>query len=425
VKLLVVGSGGREHALAWKLAQSPRVDEVLVAPGNGGTARCARNVPLPESDVGALVALARREKVDFTVIGPELPIACGAADAFEEAALPVFAPSRRCARLESSKVWAKAFLSRQGIPTAPFHVSSRFDDAVALVRMMPSPVVIKASGLAAGKGVTIASSVREAEDVLRRMMVDRAFDSAGDEVVLESCLEGREVSLLAFVDEHTALPMPMACDYKRLEDGDRGPNTGGVGAYSPPSWLDESTRELIMKRVFWPTIEALRREGLKYRGVLYIGLMITAEGPWVLEFNVRFGDPETQVILPALESDLLDLLQATSEGRLGEVTPRWSDDTFCAVVLTSRGYPGLFQKGVPFPDLEGPDALVFHAGTAIGPDGGLVTQGGRIASVVGRGPDLAGARARAYEVLGRHDLSLFHHRRDIGTPSPAMTGKRA
>lgn len=415
MKVLVVGSGAREHALVWKLKQSARVDELLAAPGNGGMAGIARNVPIQESDVASLVKLAGRETVDLTVIGPEGPIAAGVADAFEKAGLAVFAPLRRCARLEASKVWSKAFLSRHGIPTAPFHVSSRFDDAVALVRTMPVPLVIKANGLAAGKGVSVASSVREAEEMLRRLMVDRVFDGAGDEVVLEAFLEGRELSLLAFVDGKTALPMPVACDYKRLEDADRGANTGGMGAYSPPPWLDAHAYEAVMDRVFWPTIEALTAEKLSYRGVLYFGLMLTSDGPRVLEFNVRFGDPETQVIVPALESDLLDVLQATVEGRLSEVVPRWRDETYCAVVVSARGYPGAYSRGLPFPLIEGgADAFVFHAGTSLASDGCLRTCGGRLVTIVGRGPDLGAARKRAYDVIDRYDLSAFHYRRDIG-----------
>lgn len=429
MRVMVVGSGGREHALAWKLRQSPRVDEVVIAPGNGGIAvdpgagcpmRC---VPVVEGDVAALVDVARREQVDFTVVGPEVPIAAGVADAFEAAGLAVFAPSKRCALLESSKVFAKAFLTRNGISTAPFHVSTRFDDAVAVARMMPTPMVLKASGLAAGKGVSVVSSVREAEEVLRRLMVERHFKSAGDEVIIEQFLEGREVSLLAFVDEHSAVVMPLACDHKRLEDADRGPNTGGMGAYTPATWLEPAQRDAIMQKIFHPTIEALRRERLGYRGVLYFGIMVTDAGPWVLEFNVRFGDPETQVIVPALESDLLDLLEATAAGRLGEVTPRWTEDALCGVVVAARGYPGAHTSGLSFPALETEGVQVFHSGTALAPEGGLLTRGGRLATVVGRGVDLDAARAQAYRALARHDLTAFHYRRDIGAQaSPARKG---
>lgn len=412
MRVLVVGSGAREHALAWKLSQSPRVTEVLVAPGNGGTARVARNVPLVDTDVAGLVSLARRERVDFTVIGPEGPIASGVADAFAEAGMRVFAPSRKASLLESSKVWAKAFMSRNQIPTAPFHHSSRFEDAVALARIMPLPLVLKASGLAAGKGVAVVESLREGEEFLRRMMVDRAFGSSGDEVVLEAFLEGREVSLLAFMDGTTAIPMPFACDYKRLEDGNRGPNTGGMGGYSPPAWLDESMRSTIMSRIFEPTIAALRAEQIDFRGVLYFGIIVTAEGPWVLEFNVRFGDPETQVLLVRLESDLMDLLEATVDGRLGDVTPRWSEDATCGVVLTSRGYPGTYETGVPVPSFEDAAGVtVFHAGTA---QDGHTSAGGRVLTLVGRGADVAAARVPVYDALAARDVTAFHYRKDIG-----------
>jgi len=414
MKVLVVGSGAREHALAWKLAASPRVTEVLVAPGNGGTSEVARNVPLGSMDVAAIVAVARRERCELTVVGAEGPIAAGVADALHEAGLRVFAPPRRAAWMESSKVWAKTFMVRHGIPSPPFHVTDRFDDAIAVVRLMPTPIVIKASGLAGGTGVTVAPSLRQAEEILRRLLVDRSLAGAGDAVVIEAFLQGRELSLLAFVDGSRAVLMPPTCVPRRLNEGNCGPNTRGMGAYTPAAWLSPTMEAAIHDRIIGPTLQALRTDLPDYRGVLSFGLMVTAEGPWLMDFNVRFGDPEAQVLLPCLKSDLLDLLEATVDGRLDEVQPVWAGAT-CGVVMTARDYPGAGACDLPLPTFKNAaddGVMVFHGDAPAG-DGSCVGRGGRVLTVVGTGSDVATARDAAYAAIGRHELSSFHYRRDI------------
>lgn len=428
MKVLVVGSGAREHVLASTLRQSLRVDEVLVAPGNGGTVlgegAPVRNVPVLESDLGGLVDLARREQVDFTVVGPEQPISAGVADAFEAAGLRVFAPLKRCARFAASKVFTKAFLARHAIPTPSFHVSSRYDDALAVARMMPTPMVVRASGLSAGQGASVVHSLREAEDALRRTMGERRPEAASEEVLIEPFLEGRELSLLMFIDDHAHVEMPVAWVYKRLHDGDSGPVTDGVGACSPAAWVDDATRAAITEKISGPIVAALQREQPGYRGVLRISIMVTEAGVWALDLGVSFGDPECQVVVPALESDLLEMLEATAAGRLREVAPRWSDDARCGVMVASRAYPGADAQPTPFPAIDGGAAQVFHGGTAVGLDGGLAARGGRLVTVVGRGIDAGAARQQAYDVLAQHDLTAFHYRRDIGAEAAAPGGKK-
>lgn len=428
MKILVVGSGAREHALASALRQSLRVDEVLVAPGNGGTAlgegAPVRNIPVLENDVGGLVDMARREHVDFTVVGPERPIGAGVADAFAGAGFRVLAPSKRCARFAASKVFAGAFLIRNAIPTPPFHASSRYDDALGVTRMMPMPVVVRTSAPTAALGASVVHTLREAEDVLRRMMGERHPGVAGEEVLIEPYFEGREVSLLAFVDENAAVAMPLASVYKHLGDGNRGPVTAGMGACAPAGWVDVATRAAIDEKIFRPVVEALRREQPDYRGVLRIGIMVTDNGPVALDLGVGFGDPEAQVIVPALASDLLDVLEATAAGRLGELTPRWSDDVRCGVVVAARSYPGHAAEAMPFPAIDPGACQVFHGGTALGLDGELDVRGGRLVTVVGRGADLAEARQQAYDALARHELSAFHYRRDIGAEAMAQADKK-
>ena len=417
--LLVIGSGGREHTLAWKLAASPRVDRLSVAPGNGGTAAIADNVPIADTDIAGLVAFARREGVDLAVVGPEVPLVAGLVDAFHEAGLRAFGPVAAAARLEGSKAFAKRLMIEEGIPTAPAAILTGYREAQAYLAEQGAPIVIKASGLAAGKGVLICSSPDEAQRALHAVMVERVFGSAGDEVLIETCLEGEEVSLLAFCDGRTVVPMPPARDYKRVGEHDEGPNTGGMGCFAPSRTLDAGQIDEVLTRVLQPAVDGLRRRGTPYVGVLYAGLMITSQGLQVLEFNCRLGDPETQVILPLLASDLVDVLEACLDGRLADEPIRWHDLAAACVVLASGGYPGAYETGHQIRGLAEAEAIpgvaVFHAGTRR-QDGRLVTAGGRVLATMGTGPHLAVALERAYAAAERIDFQGCTYRRDIGGP---------
>jgi phosphoribosylamine--glycine ligase len=417
---LVVGSGGREHALAWKLAQSPRVARLWVIPGNGGTPPAPDPTLHPPATTATpdLLDFARRAAVDLTIVGPEAPLVDGLVDAFQAAGLRCFGPTRQAARLEGSKAFAKAFMERHGIPTGRYVVVPDYAKAVEYVRRVDYPVVIKASGLAAGKGVIVPADRAEAEAALRQMMVERVFGAAGDEVVIEERLYGQEASVLAFCDGRTVAVMPPAQDHKAIFDGDRGPNTGGMGAYAParivtPALLEETTR-LVLQRA----VDGLAAEGAPYVGVLYAGLMLTAAGVRVLEFNCRFGDPETQAILPLLETDLVEIVEACLEGALDRVQVRWRPGAAAAVVAAAAGYPGSYQRGLPITGVEAANALpgviVFHAGTRRAADGRLLTDGGRVLAVTGVGDDLRQAIDRAYAGMARIHFEGMHYRRDIG-----------
>ena len=418
MKVLLIGAGGREHALAWKIAQSPRLEHLYVAPGNAGTAALAapaENVPIPAADTPALVAFARANAIDLVIVGPEGPLAAGLADALQAAGIAVFGPSAAAAEIEASKAFAKAFMARHGMPTARYAAFDQLDPALDHLRALDYPVVIKASGLAAGKGVILPATSAEAEAVLRRILLAREFGPAGDEVIIEERLSGPEVSLLAFCDGLTVRPMLPAQDHKNLLDGDRGPNTGGMGAYAPapicpPARLAELTRTILQ-----PAIDGLRAEGRPFVGVLYAGLMLTADGPRVLEFNCRFGDPETQAILPLLDSDLLDIAEACTRGALAGVDIRWKPGAAACVVLASAGYPGASPLGLPISGLDAPldQAVAFHAGTRRA-DGQVVTAGGRVLAVTGWGADLPQALAHAYAGVGAIHFEGQHYRRDIG-----------
>lgn len=428
--ILVIGRGGREHALAWKLAQSPRVGRVWVAPGNGGTALAGgkvANVALPETDFAGLIAFARQNGVTLTVVGPEAPLAEGIVDAFQAAGLRCFGPSRAAAQIEASKAFAKDFMARHGIPTARYATFTDFDAALNHLRRVDYPVVIKASGLAAGKGVIVPSTPVEAEAALRQIMVDREFGAAGDQVVIEERLEGQEASVLAFCDGRTVAVMPAAQDHKRVFDGDRGPNTGGMGAYAPAPLVTPALLEEARRTVLQPAVDGLAAEGAPYVGVLYAGLMLTTNrspftgyrSPFaVLEFNCRFGDPETQAILPLLASDLVDVVEACLDGRLGQAAVRWRTGAAATVVAASEGYPGAYPKGREITGVAEAEALpgvaVFHAGTRLTEDGRLLTDGGRVLAVTGVGDDLATALARAYAGIERIRFQGMHYRRDIG-----------
>ena len=421
LSILVIGNGGREHALAWKLAQSPRVTRVLVAPGNGGTALAGgkvSNAAVATDDIAGLKGLARAERVDLTVIGPEAPLAAGAVDAFQAAGLRCFGPTRAAAQLEASKAFSKAFMLRHGIPTARFAVFTSFDRALAYTQSVDFPIVIKASGLAAGKGVLLPETAAEAEIALRQIMTERAFGAAGDEVVIEERLVGPEASLLALSDGRSVALMPAAQDHKRVFDGDLGPNTGGMGAYAPAPVMTAELIDEARRTVLKATIDGMRVEGTPYIGILYAGLMLTTGGIKVLEFNCRFGDPETQVILPLLADDLLDVFDACLDGTLDQWDVRWREGATATVVAASEGYPGPYPKGREITGLAEAEALsdvaVFHAGTTLAPDGRVLTDGGRVLAVTATDDTLPAALDRAYDAMGRIHFPGMHYRRDIG-----------
>jgi phosphoribosylamine--glycine ligase len=416
VRVLVVGGGGREHALAWKLAQSPLVDDLLVAPGNAGIEEVAWCVPVKAEDVAGVVDLAEREDVDLTVVGPEAPLVEGLVDALGERGRRAFGPTAAAARIEGSKVWAKELCLRHGIPTGRAEIVDDITRAVMFLDAFDPPYVIKADGLAAGKGVVVTESREEAVQALEAALVDRAFGAAGDWVLIEEHLEGREVSALALTDGETVIPLVLAQDFKRVADGDAGPNTGGMGAYSRVPFVDADLEDRVRSEILEPTVRALAQEGIRYRGVLYAGLMLTDQGPQVLEFNARFGDPETQAILPRLRSDLGEAVMAVAEGRLAGTPLDWRPEACVTVVLASGGYPGSYEAGFEIRGLETvtmlPGVTVFHAGTALR-DGKVVTAGGRVLAVSALGKDLGTARERAYEACAVIDFEGKHHRTDI------------
>jgi len=424
MKLLVIGSGGREHALAWKLAQSPRVEEVLVAPGNAGTAhedKC-RNVGIKATDIDALLALVEREAVDLTVVGPEQPLVAGVVDAFRARGHRIFGPTAAAAQLEGSKAFAKDFLARHGIPTAFYAVHTNVDEALAYVRARHhesggAPIVVKADGLAAGKGVIVAMTLDEAEAAVRDMLEGNAFGDAGARVVIEEFLDGEEASFISIVDGAHALPMATSQDHKRVGDRDTGPNTGGMGAYSPAPVVTPEVHARVMREVVEPTVRGMAADGVPFTGFLYAGLMIDASGaPKVIEFNVRFGDPETQPVMLRLQSDLLDLVEASIDGRLHGVHAQWDPRPSLGVVMAAEGYPGTPRTGdvinsIDAPDLD--DSKVFHAGTAL--DGEhAVTAGGRVLCVCALGDSVADAQRLAYDEVAGISWPGEFHRHDIG-----------
>ena len=418
MKLLLIGSGGREHALAWKLAQSPRVEQIFVAPGNGGTATAAkcRNVPIADSDLAGLLAFAQQEAIDLTVVGPEAPLVAGIVDRFQAAGLPVFGPRQAAAQLEGSKAFSKAFMQAQGIPTGWARTFTDFETAADFVAGLDSLPVLKASGLAAGKGVVLPESRDEAVAVLREMLVDRRFGEAGSTVLVEERLIGPEVSVLAFCDGADVALMPPAQDHKRLLTGDGGPNTGGMGAFAPSPLATPELLAEVERTVLRPVLDGMAAAGTPYVGVLYAGLMLTPDGLRVLEFNCRFGDPETQVVLPLLESDLVDVMLACIDGRLASATPKWREGAATTVVLASGGYPGDYAKGreiCGLAEAEETGCTVFHAGTTLA-DGRLVTSGGRVLAVTGLGEELAAAASRAYAGVEQIAFEGAIWRTDIG-----------
>lgn len=425
MRVLVVGSGGREHAICWKLRQSRLVSDVFCAPGNGGISDIATCVNISVGDFPRLAQFVEKEQIDYTIVGPEQPLIDGIVDFFEERGLAIFGPNRRAAQVEGSKAFAKQLMEKYGIPTSAYRSFADYDSALEYVRQVGAPIVIKADGLAAGKGVTVAQTLQEAETALAHIMRDRAFGTAGDEVVVEECLQGEELSLMAFVAGRSVLPMVVAQDHKPVFDGDKGPNTGGMGAYSPVPHMPEEIVEQAIRDILQPMADAMEMEGLGFRGVLYAGLMITESGPKVIEFNTRFGDPETQVVLPRLKSDLLDVLQATSLAKLDQVTLHWDDRAALCVVLASGGYPGSYETGLPIEGTiaDGTNAIAFHAGTCM-KEQRLVTNGGRVLSVTGMGSDLTEARDEAYSALQQINFSNMHYRCDIGDKAISSSLKK-
>jgi phosphoribosylamine--glycine ligase len=420
MRILVVGAGGREHCLAWKLSQSPRVKEVYCAPGNGGTALFANNVEISPTDIDTLLKFAQEKKIDLTVVGPEAPLAIGIVDKFLEKGLKIFGPKKELAFLEASKIFAKNLMKKYNIPTADFEIFDNPSEAKKYVEEKGVPLVIKADGLAQGKGVFVCKSIQEAEEAIKIIMIEKKFADAGNRIVIEEFLEGEEASILIFTDGEDILPLVPSQDHKPVFDNDRGPNTGGMGAYSPAPIVNEEIFDKIMKKIFYPLIKGLKDEGKCYQGMLYAGLMIKEKEPFVLEFNVRFGDPETQAILPKLRSDIIDAMISSIEGGLGKIKLEW-DERFClCVVLASKGYPGKYEKGKEIKGLERLKALqdifIFHAGTKIieKPESTFITNGGRVLNVVGLGNTIRETQQKVYQAIESLYFEGMHYRRDIG-----------
>ncbi|MFQ6017159.1 MAG: phosphoribosylamine--glycine ligase [Kiloniellaceae bacterium] len=426
MKILVVGGGGREHALCWAIAASPLCDKLFCAPGNAGIAAQAECVPVAAEDVEGLTSLAKAEGIDFVVVGPEAPLVAGLVDRLRDEGIKAFGPTGAAAALEGSKGFAKDLCMSYGIPTADY---GRFMDPASaknFVRENGAPIVIKADGLAAGKGVTVATTIAEAEAAIDKIMVERAFGKAGSALVIEEFLEGEEASFFALVDGETALPLGSAQDHKRAHDGETGPNTGGMGAYSPAPVMAPEMEARVMAEIIRPTVRAMKEQGHPYKGVLYAGLMITDEGPALLEFNVRFGDPECQVLIPRLMSDLVPALIASADGVLDTMDLRWHDAAALVVVMAAAGYPGGYRKGSEIRGLEAAAApaevTIFHAGTKAGPNGAILANGGRVLGVAATGPTVADARARAYAAVDKIDWAEGFCRRDIGWRAIGRTG---
>ncbi|MEK6683294.1 MAG: phosphoribosylamine--glycine ligase [Nitrospirota bacterium] len=417
MKILVIGNGGREHALTWKLAMSPRVDSIYCAPGNPGMTRLAHCVPIKVDDLDGLLAFAKRKAIDLTVVGPELPLTMGIVNRFQAAGLRIVGPSKGAAEIEASKAFSKSFMERHHIPTAKARIFDELEPAVRYIREHGAPIVVKVDGLAAGKGVIMAPNEAEAIQAVDLILRQREFGEAGNHVLLEDQLEGEEATFLVFTDGKTLIPMVTSQDHKRVLDQDRGPNTGGMGAYSPAPVLTEALQLQVLREIVRPTIDGLAREGRPFQGILYVGLMLTPDGPRVLEYNARFGDPETQVVLTRLETDLVEIFDALVSGRLDQIQVRWSPKVSVCVVLTAKGYPATHETGRPITGIDQAESkegvAVFHAGTFLR-DGELVTAGGRVLGVTAVGDDFRQARERVYEAVSRIQFEGMHCRMDIG-----------
>jgi phosphoribosylamine--glycine ligase len=417
MNILIIGSGGREHALAWKIRQSPRVKRVFCAPGNAGIAQVAELVPLAVDDVAAFVRFGRDERIDLTVVGPELPLTLGIADEFQRHGLRIFGPTRAGARIEGSKAFTKELLRRYNVPTGFFSTFSEADEASRYVAEVGAPIVVKADGLAAGKGVVICQTVKEAQDAIDEIMRTRIYGDAGERVVIEEFLQGEEVSFIGLSDGHTVLPLASSQDHKRAFDGETGPNTGGMGAYSPAPIVTPALHDRIMREIMEPVVRGLNELKLDYRGVLYAGLIITESGPKVLEFNARFGDPECQPLMLRLRSDLVELMEACIDGRLAEVTVEWDARAAACVVLAAAGYPGTYEKGKVIRGLDAlrawQNGVVFHAGT-VQRDDTIITNGGRVLGVTALGATVRDAVTEAYRGVEQVHWDGIYYRRDIG-----------
>ncbi len=417
MKVLVVGSGGREHALVWKVSQSPRVKTIFAAPGNAGIAQLAECVAIKSHDIPGLLAFARSKSIDLTIVGPEDPLSLGIVDAFEQAGLRIFGPSGRAAEIEANKAFTKDLMSKYHIPSAAYGTFTDRASAEAYVRSKGAPIVVKAAGLAAGKGVVVAETIDEALEAIDLIMTRKAFGRAGDVVVVEECLRGEEASYMAFTDGRNVVPMASSQDHKRVFDSDKGPNTGGMGAYSPAPIVTERLEKHVMEKIMVPTVHAMEREGRPFKGILYAGLMIQNGEARVLEFNARFGDPETQAVLARLDSDLIDIIEGILEGNLASRSVAWKRDSAVCVVMASGGYPGRYETGKEISGLARAaarkDVLVFHSGTATR-NGSIVTSGGRVLGVTGLGPSVAAAIDAAYTAVRDISFEGAHFRGDIG-----------
>jgi len=427
MRILVVGGGGREHALAWKIRSSPLLKELYCAPGNAGIAALADCVPIESSDIVELADFAAKIKIDLTVVGPELPLNLGLADEFQKRGLKVFGPRKAAAEIEASKVFSKEFMARHGIPTAAFHVFREQKEALAYLKAKGTkyPLVVKADGLAAGKGVVVAADRGEAEAAVKHMMGERTFGAAGDAILVEECLVGTEVSFFGLCDGSRIVPWPTCQDYKRAHDGDKGPNTGGMGSYSPSPFVDTGLFKTIVSTIMTPTVAGLAREGRPYHGILYAGLMLTAEGPKVLEYNARLGDPEAQSLLPRMKSDIVPWLAAAAEGALPTDRPiEWLREASVTVVLASGGYPEAYEKGKTIKGLDAAskadEALIFHSGTRRLPTGDVQTAGGRVLAVTALGASLEAAAGKAYATVSRIEFEGMSFRKDIATAAIRM-----
>ncbi|MDT8318377.1 MAG: phosphoribosylamine--glycine ligase [bacterium] len=417
MKVLVVGGGGREHALVWKISQSPKVDKVYCAPGNAGIADMAGIVDISASDIDGLARFAEGEGIDLTVVGPEVPLTMGIVDLFEKKGLKIFGPSKAAAEMEGSKAFSKTIMKKYNVPTAAYETFTSQDEAFAYIDKLGAPIVVKADGLAAGKGVTVAQTANEAKDAVRDMMEDRSFGSAGEMVVIEEFMKGEEASYLVFSDGKNIVPLSTSQDHKAVFDGDKGPNTGGMGAYSPAPVVTPEIEKEVLEKIIRPTIDGMAAEGKTYKGILYAGLMITDEGPKTVEFNCRFGDPECQPILMRMKSDIIPVIEAAIEGSLDSVEIEWEERATVAVVMAAGGYPGSYEKGKVITGLESlkdeKDLFVFHAGTSL-KDGQVVTNGGRVLAVTALGDGVEEAIGRAYEAVDKISWDGVFFRTDIG-----------
>lgn len=416
MKILVIGSGGREHTLVWKISQSPKVSKIFCAPGNAGISHLAQGVDIGEDNIVGLANFAQKMKIDLTIVGPELPLSRGIVDEFDKLGLKIFGPNQKATQIESSKVFSKYLMKKYNIPSANYAVFQDIKKAFDYVKQQAFPLVIKADGLAAGKGVFIVKGIKQAKEALDSLMKKKIFGDAGEYVVIEEFLEGEEISVLAFSDGKTVVPMVSSQDHKKIFNKDKGPNTGGMGAYSPVPFYNDLSRKIVLQKILKPTIEGLKTEGREYKGVLYAGLILTKEGPKVLEFNARFGDPETQVVLPRLQTDLIEIFNAVIEGNLHKINLKWKDNAVVCVVIASGGYPGKYQKGKVINGLESlekmKNIITFHAGTKF-QDGKVVTSGGRVLGITAWADTIFKAKEKAYEGVEKIYFEEMYYRKDI------------